>query len=340
MPWFIQRTGETTRSSGTGAFLITQARQDDNQVTRAAPWAQMTARGSSVSVAGGLRNSPRSTTGQIWFDFVRAARSQNMLGMSRRESIRPLTVICVIFFLQGFAYGITSTFWLQFQHATRSKIDVAFALHANYFGGYIFGPILIARPILNHAGFKIALVTGLSIFWLGMLTFWPATVLISLPALLVASFIAGLGISVIETTVNLFVVLCGPTGHGEMRLSIAKGIEAMGRTISSILSDRVFFRNVVRAPGLIDVQWVFLVLVIVPPLLAVAYTFMNLYEVSNDGLRDHAYCRGRVTCASVCNVRVVWMTLILGDLAQFCSIGGQEAFRTNFESFVTFNEPR
>ncbi|KAJ5820021.1 hypothetical protein N7474_005612 [Penicillium riverlandense] len=339
LPWVLHTTEETTRSSDTGTSLVHRPGRDNNQVIETDTTAGIAVPENLESAASGPENAPSSTPSQPWFDFVVLTSSRNMLGMSGRESIFPLTVICVIFFLWGFAYGITSTFWLQFQHATRSKVDVTFALHASYFGGYVFGPILLARPILNYSGFKIALVTGISIFWFGMLSFWPATVLVSLPAILVAMFIAGLGVSVVETTANLFTTLCGPSGRGEMRLSIAKGIEAIGVTASTILSDKVFFTNVVSAPGLIDVQWIFLVLAIVPLLLAFAYTFVSLPEVSSDELRDRAHCRERFTCSRISEVRVMWITLILGFLAQFCSIGGEEAFRTNFRLFVIFNEP-
>jgi fucose permease len=252
----------------------------------------------------------------------------------------PLAVIFVVFLLWGFAYGLIITYYWQFPQVSHHSRAVSFGLHATFFGAYLFGPILVARPILQRWGFKITVVAGLSIFWFGMLLFWPATVLISLPALLVASFIAGLGVSIVETSLNLFVALCGPAGRGEMWLSIARGIQAVGWTTSPILAQQVLFKYSTSAAALIAAQWVFLVLAIVPLVLAVMFSFLLLPEASDEELDERAERCQQDPRASVCGVRVAWITLILGFLAQFCTIGAQEALQINFNSFVTLNEPQ
>lgn len=272
-------------------------------------------------------------------DFVRIVRPKNMLEMSGRECILPLAVIFLIFLLWGFAYGIIITYYWQFPQASHYSGVVSFGLHATLFGAYLFGPILVARPVLQRWGFKATIVTGLSIFWFGMLLFWPATVLISLPSLLVATFIAGLGVSIVETSVDLFIVLCGPVGRGGIRLSIARGIQAVGWTTSPILAQQVLFKYSTSAAALVAAQWVFLVLAIVSLVLAVLVSFLRLPEASDEELDERTERCQQNLRAAVCGVRITWITLILGFLAQFCTIGAQEALQTNFNSFVTFNEP-
>lgn len=273
-------------------------------------------------------------------DFVRIARPKNMLEMSGRECIMPLTAVFILFLLWGFAYGIIITYYWQFPQVSHHSGVVSFGLHATLVGAYLFGPIIVARPILQRWGFKATVVAGLSIFWLGMLLFWPASVLISLPALLVASFVAGLGVSIVETSVNLFVVLCGPVGRGKMRLSIARGVQAVGWTTSPMLAQQVLFKYITSAAALVAAQWVFLVLAIVSLVLAVVFSFLRLPEASDEELDERAERCQQDLGASVCGVRVAWITLILGFLAQFCIIGAQEALQTNFNAFVTFNEPQ
>lgn len=262
-----------------------------------------------------------------------------MLEMSGREYMIPLIAVYVIFLLWGFAYGIIVTYYSQFPQVSHHGNVVSFGLHATLFGAYLFGPIIVAKPLLQKWGFKVSIIAGLSIFWFGMLLFWPATVLISLPALLVASFIAGLGVSIIETSMNLFVVLCGPVRRAEMRLSIARGIQAVGWTTSQMLAQQALFKYSTTAASLIAAQWVFLVLAIVPLVLAVVVSFLRLPEASDEELEESAERGQRDPMDSVCGVRLAWITVILGFLAQFCAIGAQEALQTNFSSFVTFNEP-
>jgi fucose permease len=172
-----------------------------------------------------------------------------------------------------------------------------------------------------------------------MLLFWPATVLVSLPELCIASFVAGLGISVLETAVDLFVALCGPQGRGGTRLSIARGIQAVGWAASPIFAQQVLFKHTTSASTLINVQWIFLVLAIVPLVLVVMGSLLPLPEVSDEELNELAEQCQQDVAPSVCGVRVAWITLVLAFLAQFCTICGQEAFHTNFTSLVIFNVP-
>jgi fucose permease len=272
------------------------------------------------------------------FDFVRITQSRGMLNLTKRESFLSNAKIIVIFFLWGFAYGIINTSYWNFQKAQGYSPKMALGMHATYFGGYLFGPVLVALPILESFGFRIALMSGLAISTFGVLLFWPAAVLVSLAGLLVASFISGLGISVLATTVNLFVALCGPTQNSEIRLNIARAIQATGWTSSSILSLKVLFKHVDITSALISMQWVFLILSIVSILLTTACYFLKLPELSSRELR--ARLPQSSNCETVCGVRVVWVTLLLGVVTQFCNVGGQAAFQNNFNFFVTFNKTR
>lgn len=338
-PLVSHRQRGTSTSEGTENELFSlseagalPARRKTIQVRRFSSMSHTSRHESSRSASGGGPVNPTP-------DFVRIARSKKMLEMSGRECMMPLTVVFVIFLLWGFSYGIVITYYSQFPQVSHHSSVVSFGLHATLFGAYLFGPIIVARPILQKWGFKATIVAGLSIFWFGMLLFWPATVLISLPALLVASFIAGLGVSTVETSVDLFVTLCGPVGRGEMRLSIARGIQAVGWTTSPMLAQQVLFKYSTTAAALIAAQWVFLVLAIVPLVLAVVVSFLRLPEASDEELAERAERYQQDSRDSVCGVRVAWITLILGFLAQFCAIGAQEGLQTNFNSFVTFNEP-
>jgi fucose permease len=277
---------------------------------------------------------------RLLFDFVRPSRSKNMLDMGERESRTQLAVMGIIFLLWGFADGIINIFFVRFQRASSSAVDAAFGMHAAYWGAYCFGPLLISRPILIGWGLKICLLTGLWIFWLGMLLFWPGTVLVSVPALLVASFVSGLGLSVLSTTAHLFIVLCGPPNRGEIRLSLARGVYAASGVAALILSQQVLFQHVADVSGLIEIQWIFLVLALVPMVLVAIYSFLQLPDASDEELKELTHWYQRDNCGSVCGVRVVWVTLVLGTLSQCCNQGGQEAFRTNFLYFVAFNEPK
>lgn len=275
-----------------------------------------------------------------FFDFVTFSPPKSLLRRSNEESLVPIAAMCVIFFLWGFAYGFIDVLDAQFRQVAGRPLETSFELHAAFFGAYFFGPILVARRILNRWGFKATLVTGLLIYSCGTLVFWPAAVLVSLPGFVISNFIVGLGLSIVETAANLFIALCGPMEHTEMRLNFAQGVQSVGGIVSPLLAQEVLFKEVTSPAALIGVQWTYLVISIVAILVAVAYNLWQLPEASNDELQQLADRRRDDYGATVCGIRVVWMTLALGVLCQFCNIGGQEILQTKFNTFVIYNEPR
>jgi fucose permease len=260
--------------------------------------------------------------------------------MTWEESLVPITIMCVIFFLWGFAYGFIDVLDAQFRQAAGRPLRTSFQLHAAYFGAYLFGPFFVARPILNRRGFNATLLTGLLIYSCGTLAFWPAAVLISLPGFVISNFIVGLGISVVETAADLFMALCGPMEYAEMRLSFAQGVQAVGGVVSPLIAQEVLFNDVVTSTDLIRVQWTYLGISIIAILVAVAYNLIQLPEASSDELKLLAERRQEDYSDIVCGMRVVWVTLWLGVLSQFCYIGGQENLQTKFGNFVLYNEPK
>jgi hypothetical protein len=272
--------------------------------------------------------------------FITLIHPKSMPRMTWEESFIPITIMCIIFFLWGFAYGFIDVLDAQFRQAAGRPLQTSFQLHAAYFGAYLFGPFFVARPILNRRGFNTTLLTGLLIYSCGTLAFWPAAVLISLPGFVISNFMVGLGVSVVETAADLFMVLCGPMEYAEMRLSFAQGVQAVGGVASPLLAQEVLFGDVTTPTALISVQWTYLAISIIAILVAVAYNLIQLPEASSDELKLLAERRQQDYSDTVCGMRVVWVTLWLGVLCQFCNIGAQENLQTKFRTFVLYNEPR
>ncbi|KAK2745957.1 hypothetical protein FQN55_006029 [Onygenales sp. PD_40] len=168
-------------------------------------------------------------------------------------------------------------------------------LHAAYFGGYILGPIA---------------------------------------AFLMSNLIVGSGLAVFETAANSFVALCGPMEYSEARLNIAQGFQAIGAATSPLLAKRVLFRTATDVPSLIDIQWTYLRIAFFAILLAIIFYYLPIPEASDQELADLADQRLDVNSARIGQVRVVWVTLTLGLVAQFFYFGGQEAMNTHFQSRI------
>ncbi|OGM44356.1 MFS transporter [Aspergillus bombycis] len=244
-----------------------------------------------------------------FFDFVNMKKPANMLKLSNKESIAPISLTTILFFLWGFAYGLLDILNNQFQDIVRLDAWRSLGLNAVYFG-------------------------GLCIYACGTLIFWPSAVLTSYSAFIVSNFIVGFGLAVLETAANPFIALCGPLENSEIRLNISQGVQAIGSVVSPLLAKKVLFKKVTDVSSLVDVQWTYLGIALFDVLLAVAFYYLPIPEASDEDLQELANRRRNDNMTLVAGIPVVWLTLGLGVFSQFFYVAGQEVISQSFNAFV------
>lgn len=274
-----------------------------------------------------------------FFDFVNMKNPESMLKLNNRESIAPIALTTLLFFLWGFAYGLLDILNSQFQSIVHLGTWHSLGLHGAYFGGYVLGPLLVGGPVLKVWGFKSTFITGLCIYACGTLIFWPSAVLTSTPAFIISNFIVGFGLAVLETAANPFIALCGPLENSEIRLNISQGVQAVGSVLSPLLAKRVLFKDVQDVASLVDVQWAYLGIALFDVLLAVAFYYLPVPEASDEDLEELANRRREDNMTKVIGVPVVWLTLGLGIWSQFFYVAGQEVLATSLQRFVLAARP-
>ena len=281
---------------------------------------------------------PTSTSSPAFFDFVNFKRKKSMVYMTNRESIFPVMMVTVLFFMWGFAYGLLDTLNAQFQVVAHVTASQSMGNHCAYFAGYFIAPVTFGRLVLRKWGFKACYTVGLTIYACGTLVFWPSAVLNSFPAFIISNFIVGLGLSVLEIAANPFIVLCGPPEYGEIRLNISQGLQAIGTVCSPLLAKKALFGNR-TAESLIDIQWTYLGIAIFTLFCALGYYYVPLPEATDEELEDVAERFDNANLARVGGVRVIWVTLSLGVFAMFCYGAGQESVSTSFAKYITAVAP-
>ncbi|KAB8239873.1 hypothetical protein ETB97_002316 [Aspergillus alliaceus] len=269
-----------------------------------------------------------------FFDFVNMKKPANMLKLSNKESIAPISLTTILFFMWGFAYGLLDILNNQFQEIVRLDAWRSLGLNVVYFGGYFMGPPLVGRTVLKHWGFKSTFITGLCIYACGTLIFWPSAVLTSYSAFIISNFIVGFGLAVLETAANPFIALCGPLENSEIRLNISQGVQAVGSVVSPLLAKKVLFKKVTDVSSLVDVQWTYLGIALFDVLLAVAFYYLPIPEASDEDLQELANRRRSDNMTKVAGIPVVWLTLGLGVFSQFFYVAGQEVISQSFYAFV------
>ena len=273
------------------------------------------------------------------FDFVNIKNHKNMVRMTTKESIAPVSVVTILFFLWGFAYGLLDVLNQQFQLIVGVSNGQAVGLHSAYYGAYFVAPLTFGSYVFKKWGFRVTFIVGLCVYGVGTLVFWPSAVLASYPAFLISNFIIGLGVATLELAGNPFISLCGPPEYAEVRLNISQGVQAIGSVLSPILAKKVLFKSVLDAPSLVDIQWTYLGIALFDVVLALIFFYLPIPEASDSDLEELAERRSTVFNRKVAGLPVINVTLFLAVFAQFCYVGGQEAVAGVYQRYVAKVQP-
>ncbi|RAL60073.1 hypothetical protein DID88_000699 [Monilinia fructigena] len=231
-----------------------------------------------------------------------------------RQSIYPITLVTILFFLWGFAYGLLDVLNAKFQTALNITAAEAGGLQGSYFGAYFIGP-------LTYSGWIVR-----------ALMFWPSAVYRSFPGFCGSLFIVGSGLSTLETSANPFIATCGPPRLSEFRLELSQAFQAVGSVAAPLLASRVFFKEG-DGEDLSKVQWTYLGIAGFVFLLAVVFFFSKLPEVTDADMELQAESSAGLTGYEEKPMRKQYK-LIFGVAAQFCYVGAQVGVAANFIKFA------
>jgi fucose permease len=225
----------------------------------------------------------------------------------------------------------------QFQMIVGLPRATLYELHAAGFCGYAVAPFFVARPLLKRLGMKWTFLAGLAIYACGTLVFWPAAVLVNLATFYVSNFLVGSGLAVLDTSMNLYVCLCGPMEWAEVRLNLVRGCQSATALASYLLCQRALFLNVEHIADLVDAQWAYLAISLISILVLTVYYYLPIPEAPDEELKELAHSREADFSGQVCGLRVVWVTLALGTFSLFCFFGARECMSTKNQTFVQAN---
>ena len=131
----------------------------------------------------------------------------------------PMLILAVLFFLFGFVTWLNGALipFLQIvcQLNEFQALFVTFVFYIAY--------TVMAIPmsfLLNYLGYKKGMLAGLLIMAFGALLFIPAAKVAAYPLFLLALFLLGSGLTILQTATNPYLVCIGPLDSAAMRISI------------------------------------------------------------------------------------------------------------------------
>lgn len=144
-----------------------------------------------------------------------------------------LSVVAMLFFVIGFALGINGLLIPYLKKAfllnsTQSYLVITSAFSAFVLFGYPAG------LLIKHIGYKKSMVVAFFFFALGLYLFVPSAANESFELFLFASFISGIGNTILQAAVNPYVTICGPIETATRRINIMGILNKSGWAVSPI----------------------------------------------------------------------------------------------------------
>ncbi len=247
------------------------------------------------------------------------------------SALIPMTIIGVLFFVFGFVTWLNGALIPFLKIVCElNEFQALFVTFAFYIAYTVMA--LPAALVLRRTGYKIGMVVGLGIMLVGALGFIPAAQSGLYPLFLVALFVLGSGMTLLQTAANPYVVCIGPRESAAVRMSImglmnkGAGIVAPAVFTIWIMSDAGQFEESVlmalgveeRAARLAElsnrlvVPYLYMALVLL--VLMVAIYFSSLPDLETDTGEDDN------EGASVWGI-FKYPQAILGALALFMYVG-------------------
>ncbi|GAQ44494.1 hypothetical protein AtubIFM56815_001077 [Aspergillus tubingensis] len=265
------------------------------------------------------------------------SRTTSAATLTLRQSLWPLTLVTILFFLWGFAYGLLDTLNKHFQNTLNITRTRSSGLQAAYFGAYPLASLGYANYILRHFGYKTVFIFGLTLYGIGALCMWPAGLNRSFGGFCAATFVIGSGLGSLETAANPYLTVCGPPKYAEIRINLAQAFNGIGTCVAPALASYVFFTSTEDdVNALKRVQWVYLAIGIFVFVLAGVFFISTIPEVTD---QDMAFQVAETHVGEQDKPFWKQYRLFHATLAQFTYTGAQVAIAGYFINYVVETWP-
>lgn len=201
----------------------------------------------------------------------------------------PFAVMTVLFFMWGFMTVLNDILNAHFKDAFTLTNFQAALVQSAFFGAFGIGSLIYyfisttSGDPINRIGYKNGVIIGLLLAALGTALFFPAAILKSYAFFLIALFIEGLGITMLQIAANPYVTILGPERTASSRLNLSQAFNSVGTTIAPIIGGKLIFSVFIK-PGMHGVESVkipYLCFAVVFVLLAVMFKFAHVPSFTN-----------------------------------------------------------
>lgn len=156
---------------------------------------------------------------------------------SSKQYLLPFILVISLFFLWGMAHNLDSFLIPHLKKACRLNNTQSVLIDTSVYLAY-FLMAIPAGMILKKFGYKASMITGLVAFAAGAFLFVPAANTLSYATFLVALFIIGCGLTVLETTANPYAAVLGKPSRATWRLNLAASFNGLAAPVAGFIGTR------------------------------------------------------------------------------------------------------
>lgn len=243
--------------------------------------------------------------------------------------------LIIIFFFWGFVAASNDILIPVFKKALNlSQLQsqlISFAFYVAYTVGsllYFLISALLKNDILNKIGYRNGLALGLLISASGTLLFIPASNNASFELLISGLFIVGLGFSLQQIAANPLAIQMGDPAKGNIRLSMAGGINNVGTTIGPIIISYAIFGGLSNNSTTLDLQAVKIPYLVLGCAFVIAALFFKFSSVPDRIEGSNSKGAGNIL-ETIRNPQV-----ILGMIAIFLYVGVEVSTASNLPELM------
>ena len=163
--------------------------------------------------------------------------------VQKKAGINPIIIIGVLFFVFGFVTWLNSVLVPYLKIACQLTNLESYLVATAFYIAYLV-MALSSSMVLKKFGFKNGLAIGFLIMTVGAVIFIPAALTRTYAFFLAGLFVQGMGLAILQTASNPYVVVLGPAESAAKRISIMGIFNKSAGAIAPIALGVVALKNV------------------------------------------------------------------------------------------------
>ncbi|MDB2386313.1 sugar MFS transporter [Shewanella sp.] len=191
----------------------------------------------------------------------------------------PFASMCVLFFFIGFITVLNDVLIPHLKHIFSLNYVQAMLIQFCFFSAYFIVSVP-AGALVHKIGYKNSVVVGLLTAAFGCSLFYPAAALHLYWFFLLALFVLASGLTILQVSVNPYVVALGDESMASSRLSLAQALNSLGTTTGPFFAGLMLLStaSVVAGVGGVKLQYILLATMLL--ILAIVIKMLKLPELN------------------------------------------------------------